>query len=220
MRGESPEAEEDMKIGVIGSGHIGANAARLFVAAGHEVAISNSRGADTLRDLVKELGPNARAVTAEEAASFGDVVLVAIPFGKYTSLPAEELRGRIVIDANNYYPDRDGHYEELDRGRTTSSEMLAAHLGGARVVKAFNTIWFEHLKKQGKKSAPLESRRAIFIAGDDGEAKGIVSKLIEEIGFGAVDTGSLRSSGRQQPGAAIYNKDVTVDEARRMIATS
>jgi hypothetical protein len=206
-----------MKIGIIGAGHIGEPAARLFVEAGHEVAISNSRGPETLRELVAELGPNARAATPAEAALFGEVVLLAVPLKSYTSLPAAELRGKIAIDAMNYYPDRDGHWAQLDRGQTTSSEMVAAHLAGARVVKAFNTIWFEHLKGKSNKSVPVDERRVIFVSGNDAEAKGMVSRLIEEIGFGPYDLGSLRDSGNQQPGAAAYNRDITVAEARAIL---
>lgn len=203
-----------MKIGFIGAGHIGANAARLFAAAGHEAAISNSRGPETLKDLTAELGENVRAVTPEEAAEFGDVVFVSIPFGKYKDLPAEALKGKLVIDSNNYYPDRDGHYPELDEGTTTSSELLADHLKGARIVKAFNTIWFEHLKSQGNTDLAPEDRRAIFIGGDDERAKETVAKLIDDIGFAAVDTGTLAEGGRrQQPGSAVYNKDLKPEEA-------
>ena len=203
-----------MNIGIIGAGHIGGTTAKLFVEAGHAVAISNSRGPETLRDLVAELGPNARAVTTEEAARFGEVVLLAIPLKDYVTLPVEELRGKVVIDAMNYYPNRDGHYQSLDSKQSTSSEMVAAHLRGARLVKAFNTIWFEHLKTKGNKSAPVDERRAIFVSGDDAEAKGIVTRLIEEIGFGAYDMGLLRDSGEQQPDADVYNKDITVAAAR------
>jgi predicted dinucleotide-binding enzyme len=203
-----------MNIGIIGAGHIGGTTARLFIDAGHNVAISNSRGPETLRDLVAELGPNARAATSAEAARFGEIVLLAIPLKDYTTLPADDLRGRIVIDAMNYYPDRDGNIAALDSGKSTSSEMVAAHLPGARVVKAFNTIWFEHLKTKGNKSAPIDQRRAIFISGDDADAKAAVSHLIEEIGFGPYDVGSLAASNRQQPDSAVYNKDVTVADAR------
>jgi predicted dinucleotide-binding enzyme len=205
-----------MKIGIIGAGNIGGTAARLFVDAGHEVAIANSRGPETLRDLVADLGPKARAVTPAEAARFGEVVLVAVPLKDYTSLPVDELRGRIVIDAMNYYPGRDGQYAQLDSGERASSELVAAQLPGARVVKAFNTIWFEHLKTQGRKNAPLEQRRVIFVFGDDAEAKRIVSGLIEEIGFGAYDMGTLKESQHQQPDTPVYNKDMTVAEARKL----
>ena len=204
-----------MNIGIIGSGSIGSTAARLFAEAGHAVALSNSRGPDTLAALVTSLGPRVRAMTAEDAARFGEIVLVAIPFGHYQDLPAEALAGKVVIDANNYYPERDGQFPKLDQEETTSSEMLADFLPGARVVKAFNTIYFEHLAAQGDTSLPIEGRRALFVGGDDPEAKRLVIGLIEEIGFGAVDTGSLGDGGRrQQPGTAVYNQELTVSQAR------
>jgi len=206
--------EAEMKIGIIGAGYIGGTTARLFVDAGHDVAISNSRGPETLRALAGELGPHAHAATPEEAARFGEVVLLAIPLKDYTTLPVDDLRGKIVIDAMNYYPDRDGQIAPLDTREKASSELVAEHLAGARLVKAFNTIWFEHLKTKGKKDAPVEERRAIFVSGDDAEAKRIVSRLIEEIGFGPYDLGSLRDSLEQQPDTAVYNRDVTVAEAR------
>jgi predicted dinucleotide-binding enzyme len=208
-----------MKIGIIGSGNIGATAARLFARAGHEVAVSNSRGGEGLGDLIAELGGRGRAAGVEEAARFGEVVLVAVPFGRYEALPAEAFAGKIVIDANNYYPQRDGHFASLDGGETTSSELLAAHLRGARLVKAFNTIWFEHLARQGDTSLPPEERRAIFIAGDDGEAKRTVARLVEELGFAAVDTGPLGAGGRrQQVGAAVYNRELNAREAAAVLA--
>lgn len=203
-----------MKIGIIGSGNIGANAARLFVRAGHEVALSNSRGGQGLEALVTELGGKAKAATIEEAAHFCEVLLIAIPFGKLSTLPAHAFDGKVVIDAGNYYPQRDGKFAELDNDETTSSELLASHLKGARLVKGFNTIRSEHLATQGDTSAALEKRRAIFIASDDSEAKQIVARLIEEIGFAAVDTGFLHEGGRsQQPGTAVYNKELTAREA-------
>src|SRR3954451_23491880 len=180
-----------MNIGIIGAGHIGSTTARLFIDAGHKVAISNSRGPETLRGLVAELGSNARAATPSEAARFGEIVLLAIPLKDYTTLPADDLRGKIVVDAMNCYPNRDGNIAALDSGELTSSQMVAAHLPGARVVKAFNTIWFEHLKTKGNKSAPIDQRRAIFVSSDDAEAKRIVSQLIEDIVFGPYDLGSL-----------------------------
>src|SRR3712207_6832586 len=110
-------------------------AARLFARAGHEVAVSNSRGGSGLEELIRELGEGARATDTEEAARFGEVLLVAIPFGKYETLPAAAFEGKVVIDANNYYPQRDGNFPVLDSGETTSSELVAWHLKGARVVK-------------------------------------------------------------------------------------
>jgi len=210
-----------MKIGIIGSGNIGAKAAGLFVRAGHEVALSNSRGGQGLEALVSELGGKAKAATIEEAARFGEVVLVAIPFGKFRTLPAHAFDGKVVIDTGNYYPQRDGKFAELENEETTSSELLASHLKGARLVKGFNTIWSEHLATQGDTGAALEKRRAIFIAGDDSEAKEIVARLIKEIGFAAVDTGFLHEGGRsQQPGTAVYNKELTAGEAGALLSAA
>lgn len=210
-----------MKIGIIGAGNIGGNAAKLFAEAGHEIAIANSRGPETLTEEVSEIGENAKAVTVEEAADFGEIVFVSIPFGKYKDLPADKFEGKIVIDSNNYYPDRDGQFEEIDNNKITSSELLAEHLKGAKIVKAFNTIWFEHLKTQGNKDIPTEERRVIFLCGDDDDAKKKVSALIEEIGFGAFDTGNLsEGSQTQSTTSAIYNRDITVAEVDGVLYSS
>jgi len=210
---------ENSKIGIIGAGHIGGNAARLFVKAGRRVVISNSRGPETLDELVDELGDNASAGTVEAARDFGDIVFVSIPLFAYKELPTDGWEGKIVVDSNNYYPERDGQIAELDEGTTTSSEMLGQHLRGARIVKAFNTIWFEHLRSQGDTDLPLEDRRVIFMAGDDSEAKEAVARLIEDIGFAAGDTGFLHDGGlMQQPGTPLYNKDLKGSDARKAIA--
>ncbi|HEU4324419.1 MAG TPA: NAD(P)-binding domain-containing protein [Roseiflexaceae bacterium] len=203
-----------MRIGIIGSGNIGATLARLFVGAGHEVAISNSRGPASLASLVAELGAGARAATVEEAAAFGEVVVEAVPFGRYRELPAEALAGKIVVTASNYYPERDG---AIELGGRAQSELVAEHLAGARVVKAFNTIWYQHLQSQGDPGKPLDERRVIVLAGDDAEAKRVIVDLISEIGFGPLDAGSLHESTRQEPDAPIYNRDVTLAEARKII---
>jgi Predicted dinucleotide-binding enzymes len=207
-----------MNIGIVGSGNIGGTAARLFVRAGHEVALSNSRGGEGLEELVKELGDKAHATTIENAAKFGDVVLVAIPFGKFSELPADAFKGKVVIDTGNYYPERDGKFPPLDQDKTTSSELMSSHLKEARLVKGFNTIYFKHLASLGDTSLPLEDRRAIFIAGDDSRAKEIVARLIDEIGFAAVDTGFLHEGSRsQQPGMTLHNKEVTAREAAALL---
>src|SRR5436309_3571275 len=177
-----------MKIGMIGAGHIGSALARHFADAGHDVAISNSRGPETLRELEAELGPRVEAMTAEDAARFGEVVVVSVPFKAYQDVPAEPLAGKVVIDTNNYYPDRDGHFAELDGDSTTSSELLARHLPGASVVKAFNAIRADSLRT---KARPGEATRhiGIPISGDDPEAKQVVDDLLAEIGFDGVDAG-------------------------------
>jgi len=207
-----------MKIGIIGAGNIGSAVAELFTKADHEVVISNSRGPQTLDDLVEKLGDNASAGTVEQARDFGDVVVVTIPLKAITALPANGWENKVVIDTNNYYPDRDGKIADLDSGATTSSELLENQLPGARIVKGFNTIWSEHLKTQGDKDLPLDERRAIFIAGDDSGAKETVAKLIEDIGYAAIDTGFLAEGGKsQQPGSPVYNKELTAAEAAKVL---
>jgi len=202
-----------MKIAIIGAGNIGATAARLFVRAGHEVVLSNSRGPDSLRDLVTLLGPRAHAMTVDEAASWGEVILLAVPWRSPEALPKPEtVAGKIVIDAMNPYKANGTIY---DLGETTSSEETAKRLPGARLVKAFNTIYYQHLADRGRTDLPVEQRHAIFVAGDDADAKSVVMRLIEEIGFAPVDAGTLRDGGRkQQPGSAIYNKPMTGKEAK------
>jgi len=202
-----------MKIGIIGAGRIGAVAARLFTSAGHDVAISNSRGPDSLGGLVSELGPRATATTVNGAAGFGDAVLLAVPWHRSEALPRAELvRGKIVIDAMNPYRPEGGFFE---LGNSTSSEEVLGRMPGARMVKAFNTIYYDHLAKRGQKDFPVEERHAIYIAGDDLEAKQTVAQLIEDIGFAPVDTGSLREGGRlQQPESPIFNQTFTAREAR------
>lgn len=207
-----------MRIGIIGSGNIGATTTRLLVAAGHDVAIANSRGPGSLRDLVAELGDRAHAATVADAARFGDLALVAIPLRAYPDLPADAFTGKIVMDANNYYPERDGQIEALDSGSTTSSELLAGHLPGATVVKAFNTMYYATLASGGRLDAPRDDRLALFIAGDDADAKRRVGELIEQLGYAAVDTGSLAEGGRrQQPDSPIYNRPMTAAEARTQL---
>ena len=203
-----------MKIGIIGAGMIGGTAARLFAEAGHDVALSNSRGPESLKATVDAMGPRVRAATVEEAASFADVVLLAVPWRKPEALPrAETVNGKIVIDAMNPYGEG-GQIENLQG--LTSSEHTRRRMPGARLVKAFNTIWYKHLAESGRKDLPVADRRAIFIAGDDGDAKEAVRRLVEDIGFGAVDLGGLAEGGRrQEPGSPIYNRVMTVKDAQQ-----
>jgi 8-hydroxy-5-deazaflavin:NADPH oxidoreductase len=217
--GLATERGKSMKIGIVGAGNIGANAARLFVQAGHEVAVSNSRGPESLRELVEELGDSARATSVEEAARFGEVVLLAVPWRSPEALPpAESLAGKIVVDAMNPYGD---NFTLYDLGDSTSSEEVAKRLPGARLVKAFNTIYYVHLAQEGRSDLPVGDRRAIFVAGDDEEAKAVVSRLIEEIGFAPVDTGSLREGGRrQEPNTEVYNRQITGEDARKILGKS
>lgn len=190
-------------VGFIGSGRIGGTVARLSVAAGHRVVLSNSRGPETLKDLVDELGPLARAATGVQAAAAGEIVVVAIPLRAYRSVPAEPLAGKPVIDADNYYPQRDGHIAELDSGSLTSSELLQRHLAASHVVKAFNNIYYRHLESLARPAGATD-RTFLPIAGDDPGAKLSVAAFLDSIGYGTVDAGSLAESWRQQPGTPVY----------------
>jgi len=190
-------------VGFIGSGRIGGTVARLSVAAGHRVVLSNSRGPETLKDLADELGPLARAGTGEEAAAAGQIVVIAIPLRAYDSIPAEPLAGKTVIDADNYYPQRDGHIAELDSGSLTSSELVQRHLAASHVVKAFNNIYYRHLLSLARPAGAAD-RTFLPIAGDDPGAKQAVTAFLDSIGYGAVDAGPLADSWRQQPGTPVY----------------
>ena len=208
-----------MKIGIVGSGNIGGTLTKLLAGHGHEVAVANTRGPDSLADLVADAGDGARAATVEEAIDFGDLVVVAVPVYAYADLPNDGVDGKIVVDAGNYYPARDGGIEALENDETTSTELLGDRLRGARLVKAFNTMNFRTLAADGRPGAPREERLALFLAGDDEHAKSVVAELIEELGFAAVDTGSLAEGGRrQQPGAVVYNTPMRAGDAEAALS--
>jgi predicted dinucleotide-binding enzyme len=198
--------------GIIGSGNIGSTVARLALDAGHEVVLSNSRGPETLTELVDSLGDHARAATAEEAAEAGDVVLVTIPLKAYRDVPVEPLRGKTVLDTMNYYPQRDGQVGELDDDSTTSSELLQAHLPDSKVVKVFNNIFFQHLATLARPSG-AEDRSVLTIAGDDAEAKQTVTTLLDELGYDTLDLGPLAEGWRVQPDTPAYGLQYAADPA-------
>src|SRR5688500_4960231 len=206
-------------IGLIGAGHIGSQIARLAVSHGFYVVISNSRGPETLAALVAELGPRARAATAVDAAKAGDIVVVTVPLKNYRAIPVEPLAGKIVIDTNNYYPQRDGHIPELDDESTTTAELLQAHLPTSKVVKAFNHIYAAALTTDGQ-AAGTENRRALVIAGDDQEAKATVTHLIDQFGFDTVDAGPLKEGWRIQRDTPGYGPRRTVEELRKDLAAA
>ncbi len=206
-------------IGFIGAGHIGSQLARLAVANGYDVVLSNSRGPETLTSLVKDLGPRARAGTTVDAARAGDLVVVTIPLKAYRTVPVEPLRGKVVIDTNNYYPQRDGHIRELDDETTTTAELLQTHLPSSKVVKAFNHIYAAELTKHGQPPG-TRNRRALAIAGDDTNAKATVSRLIDQFGFDVVDLGPLKEGWRIQRDAPGYGPRRTADELRRDVAAA
>jgi 8-hydroxy-5-deazaflavin:NADPH oxidoreductase len=205
-----------MKIGMIGAGNIGGALTRRFRAAGHEVSVANSRGPQTLTDLARETG--AKAVTVEEAARDKDVVVVTIPLKAVKDLPRKLFsaasKDLVVIDTGNYYPQRDGRIDAIENG-TTESRWVEQQLGRP-VIKAFNNIFAAHLQNNGK-PAGTRGRIALPVAGDDARAKKIVMRLIDEIGFDAVDAGSIDESWRQQPGSPVYAKDYDLDGVRRAL---
>jgi len=190
-------------VGLIGSGRIGGTVAKLAVAAGHAVILSNSRGPDTLQDLASQLGPLARAGTGQDAAEGGDLVIVTIPLRAFQQVPAGPLAGKVVLDTCNYYPRRDGRIPELDSGALTSSELIQRHLAGAAVVKVFNNIFYKHLESLSRSSGAPD-RSFLPIAGDDPAAKAAVTAFLDSIGYGTVDAGPLAEGWRQQPGTPVY----------------
>jgi predicted dinucleotide-binding enzyme len=206
-------------IGLVGAGHIGSQVARLAVANGYNVVLSNSRGPETLSALVAELGPKARAATVVEAAKAGDIVVVTIPLKNYRDVPVAPLAGKIVIDTNNYYPQRDGRIPELDNETTTTSELLQAHLPSSKVVKAFNHIYAAELTTHGQ-PAGSKNRRALVIAGDDGDAKAAVAQLIGQFGFDTVDAGPLKEGWRIQRDTPGYGPRRTAEELRKDLAAA
>jgi predicted dinucleotide-binding enzyme len=206
-----------MEIGILGSGNIGGNAARLFAQAGHQVRIANSRGPQSLRALVAEIGANAQATSAQDAVDASDLVLIAVPWTKREEAlgEIEGWDGKIVVDAMNPYTE---DFEIEDLGSKTATEFTRALVPGARVVKAFNTIYYKRLAGDGKPKGE-KGRLAIPVASDDAAAKRVVMDLIDEIGFDPVDNGGLIEGGRkQQPGSSIYNQPIGATEMRAELA--
>jgi 8-hydroxy-5-deazaflavin:NADPH oxidoreductase len=207
-----------MKIGIIGAGRIGGTLTRRLTALGHEVSVANSRGPETLADLAAETG--AKPVSVQDAARFGEVVVVTIPQKNIPDLPRDLFLGVpesvVVVDTGNYYPrQRDGRIDGIEAG-LTESRWVAQQLNRP-VIKAFNNIYAEHLLKLGKpKGAP--GRIALPAAGDDERAKAIVLQLIDELGFDGVDSGRLDESWRQQPGTPVYAKDFDAAGVRRALS--
>lgn len=195
-----------MRIGIIGAGMIGGTLARRLAQLGHQVAIANSRGPETLRDFASEVG--ATAVTATEAARGGEMVVITIPERGVPALPRDLFSGVpanvVVIDTGNYYPARDGRIPAIEQGQPESA-WVAGQIGRP-VIKAFNNIYFTSLLEKGRpKGAP--DRIALPVAGDPFEARERVLHLVDELGFDPVDAGGIEESWRQQPGTPCYTSD-------------
>ena len=203
-------------IGLIGAGNIGGQLARLAVQHGYRVVISNSRGPETLSDLVAELGDHATAATAEEAAAAGDLVVVTIPLKNIDAVPVAPLEGKVVIDTNNYYPQRDGRIAGLDSAETTTAGLLQSHLPGSKVVKAFNHIYASDLTTVNA-PAGTAGRRALAIYGDDADARGTVAALLDEFGFDAVDGGPVAESWRSERDQPAYVQPFDAEALREAL---
>jgi predicted dinucleotide-binding enzyme len=208
-----------MRIGIIGAGNIGGNLTRRLAALGHEVRVANSRGPETLGELVTETG--ATAVPVEQAADGAQVLVVTIPQRAVPDLPTGVLeglaQGAVVIDTGNYYPERDGRIEAVEQGQVESA-WVAEQLGHP-VIKAFNGIYAAHLLTHGRPSGDPE-RLALPVAGDDLAAKQVVLDLLDELGFDGVDAGRLEDSWRQQPGTPVYGADLDPAGVRAALAAA
>lgn len=203
--------------GIIGSGHIGSQVARALVALGDNVVIANSRGPESLTELIDELGPLARAATVDDAATAGDVVVVTVPLRAYRDIPVAPLAGKIVVDTNNYYWERDGHIAELDRGEATTAGLLQAHLPDSKVVKGFNHIPAADITTTGS-PAGTPNRRALGTASDFPDAVALMTELYDRIGFDTVSTGPLSESWRIERDRPAYVVRQNADELRENIA--
>lgn len=206
-------------IGFIGSGNIGSSIARAAIARGDEVVLSNSRGPHTLHELVADLGEHARAGTTSEAAAAADLVVVTIPFRAVHELPVEPFAGKIVLDTNNYYPQRDGVFDAIETGAITVSGVLQRHLVDALVVKAFNHIQALQILSTATPSG-TPGRRALAIAGDDAHAKRAATDFIDGIGFDVVDIGPLAESWRIDAGTPGYGPELTAAELEAALAAA
>lgn len=190
-------------IGIIGAGEVGAQVARAAIANGYEVVIANSRGPETLRGLINELGPSAQAATASDAAAAGDFVLIAVPLKLENNMPVNELADKVVLDTNNYMVWRDGHFPLVDSGAKTVHELRQAHLPRSKVAKAFTHIQAPRITTAGR-PAGTPGRIALSVSSNFPEAVALVTRLYDQFGFDTVNNSPLSESWRSGPGQPAW----------------
>jgi predicted dinucleotide-binding enzyme len=218
MRAAPARLPPDMTtIGIIGAGHIGSALARAFSGLGYDVVIANSRGPESLAGLVAELGPNVTAATAADAAAAGDIAVVTVPLKALKDLPVEPLAGKIVLDTINYYFERDGHVDALDRGEATTSGLVQAHLPASKVVKAFNQILASEINTTGLPAGD-PGRRALGTASDHDDAVELVTGIYDALGFDTASAGPLSESWRLERDRPAYTARQTAAELRENLA--
>ncbi|MBD3940530.1 NAD(P)-binding domain-containing protein [Microbacterium sp. NEAU-LLC] len=204
-------------IGIIGAGHIGSALARAFSELGYDVVIANSRGPETLTDVVAGLGPKVTAASAADAAAAADIAVVTVPLKALKDVPVEPLAGKFVIDTNNYYFERDGHIEALDRGETTTSQLVQDHLPTSKVVKGFNQILASDINTTGLPAGSAD-RRALGTASDHDDAVELITGIYDALGYDTVSAGPLSESWRLERDRPAYVTRQNADELRANLA--
>ena len=199
------------KVAVLGVGRVGSALARAAVAAGYQVSVASSAPAEEIALLTEVVIPGATPKDAPDAVADADIVIVAVPLHKHTSIDSSTLSGKVVVDAMNYWAPTDGALASFEGDTRSSSEIVADHFSGARVVKAFNHIGYHHMEEDATPRG-TPHRRALAVASDHCDAAVSVADLVDRIGFDAVHSGPLATGAAFEPGTAIFNGSFTAPE--------